>query len=845
MRGLVRLALRSLAARPLRTALTIVGVALGVGVLYAALATDAGIESSIDRTVRDLVGRADLRIAAFSDVSLSADTVHTAATTPGVETAAPQLERRTYLQPVPGQGSPLPGAPVTVLGIDPELDPRVHDLPLASGQALSRPNEPSALITERLARDEGLGLGSEIELNGPAANPDDLRFRVVGILPGDGPLVGAFGRTVVVPIARAEAAFALDGPSRLDLLLADGANADAVSIALERRLTAQPYVLSSPSDLAVSLRASTADFRGTVALVAAVALFVGAFLIFNTLSMTVVERLREIGLLRAAGTTRRQVVAFVLAGAVAIGVLGSIVGIGVGVALAAAMAAFVGQVGSVTLGGIEAPLDGIVLAVAVGILVTIAAALEPAVRASRVAPVEALKARLAPGGGTAAQLRWLLGVFVIVGVAGLALWPTGAGAAGVARSLVVYALLLLVALASPFLVAPLGRVAGIPFALMFRIEERLARGSLVRDRSRTALTVGALTMGLAMIVALGGLATATRAAATAWLASVVPGDEVVTSIRPVALDEQVLDDLSGAPGVERVTPVATFDVAYQGIRLDAAAVNGQSLLADGRLVFEAGDRTAALTGLDRPGTAIVPRAMADRLGLRVGDTMTFAVGGGSRAELRVTGVVERSLPGRAGEALLVGWADATTVFDVPGADFFAVRFAPGAPASARAGLERLARNAALEPTTIDAVEGAISDALGRVFGLFDALAFVAIAVAALGIVNTLSMNVLERVPEIGILRAAGMTRRQVSRMVVVEAGVLGIVGSVLGILTGLVAAALMVGLTSAGGAETGLRVPWPSVALAAVLGVGVAMLAAYYPARLAGRLSIVRAVRAE
>ena len=135
-------------------------------------------------------------------------------------------------------------------------------------------------------------------------------------------------------------------------------------------------------------------------------------------------------------------------------------------------------------------------------------------------------------------------------------------------------------------------------------------------------------------------------------------------------------------------------------------------------------------------------------------------------------------------------------------------------------------------------------ALARVFSLFDALAIIAVIVAALGIVNTLSMNVLERVRELGVLRAAGMTRTQVRRTVVVEAGILGLSGSFLGIVTGLVAGALMIALAG-GTLGIGLDLPWGSIGLAAVLGLGLSMVAAWYPARLASRLAIVRAVQHE
>jgi putative ABC transport system permease protein len=324
---------------------------------------------------------------------------------------------------------------------------------------------------------------------------------------------------------------------------------------------------------------------------------------------------------------------------------------------------------------------------------------------------------------------------------------------------------------------------------------------------------------------------------------VIPGDEILTSIRPIALDEEVVADLEAGEGVERLTPIATFDLAYEGTRLDGAAVRGGNLLADGRLTFVEGSRRS-LTELDAGGSAILPVSQADRLGLHVGDTMDFAVGEGEVTSLRVGGVVERTLPGRAGETVLVSWSDATQSFGVAGADFFAVRFSADAGPRAKQGVEELARLNALEPSTLDRVQGAIADALDRVFSLFDALALVAVFVAALGIVNTLTMNVVERVREIGVLRATGMTRRQVGRMVVVEAGILGLIGAVLGIATGLAAGAVMVTLAG-GDLELPSQLALPAVATCLVLGVAVSMLAAYYPARLAGRLSIVRAVQFE
>ncbi len=844
--SLTDLAVRSLRARPLRAALSSLGIALGVAVLFAGLATRAGLDASVDATVLDQVGRADLQVAAFGENGLSDDTVELISGTPGVAVVAPALERRTYLAPADGgagtagDGSLPP--PVTILGIDPDASAKLRDIVLIAGVGLTRSDAQSAVISERLADEDGLGLGSAITIQ---AAGDVMTVEVVGIMQGDGPLADALGRTVIVPLPVAQAVFAETGVTRVDIGLDAGASLATVSADLETRLMAEPYVLSTPGDLAAGLRASTVDFGTTTALIAAIALFAGAFLVFNTMSMTVSERMREIGLLRAAGARRGQVMRFVLSQALILGIVGSIAGIGLGAILAGAIAGFVGAIGSVPLGRPVLPVGVMALAVLIGVAVTLAAAFEPARRASRVQPVEALSPRHARSGSRMLRLRWLAMVFVAVAVVGVMIVPRAAGDGGVMQAIMIYAVLLAATLLIPFILPAVARGAGIPFAVLLRFEERLARASIVRDRSRTTLTLGALTVGLAMIVALGGVGGHARAAAAGWIADVVPGDVVVTSIRPVAPDEGVAEELAGAvPGVDRVSPIGTFDVALRGARTEAAAVVGADMAADGRLTFIAGDRTAALAALDAGGATVIPASLADRLGLAVGQTVALPTADGGRLDLLVTGIVERSIPGRSGEAMLIGWPDATARLGVAGADLFAVRFDAGAPASAQDALRTRATALALEVVPLDRIEGAISTALGRIFSVFDALAVIAVLIATLGIVNTLTVSVLERVREIGILRAAGMTRRQVWRSVVVEAGVLGLSGAVLGIAVGLVVGALMVVLAG-GRLDVAGIVPWSVVGLALVIGVAAAMLAAAYPARIASRLSIVRAVTYE
>lgn len=832
MGGLNGLAWRGLRARPMRTGLTIAGVTLGVAVLFAGLATNAGIEAAVDRSVSTLVGRADLRVAAFGESGLSDATLATIVATPGVTVAAPAFERRTYLGAETfAPGFPLP-PPVTIAGIEPAAEAALHDLTLSAGSALTGEAANDALVNATLAREDGLAVGDTIEMQTIDA---PVHLRIVGILAGDGPWAGGGGRAVVVPLGTAQAIFDADGLTRVDIGTPSTA---AVTDALESTLLSEPYVLSSPRDIGAAMRASTGDFAATTALIGAIALFTGAFLIFNSLSMTVVERVRELGLLRAAGASRGQLTSYILVQATAIGIAGSVLGVALGAALAAGIAAWVRTVGSVVLGAPVVNPGDALAAFAIGLVVTLAAAIEPARRAGRISPVEALKARLDPPTARRARLRWLVAVFALVGVVGLLIWPRGAGEAALVRALLVYAVLLAVALAVPFILPAMARVAGLPFALLVRFEERLARASLLRDRGRAALTVGALTIGLAMIVALGGVGQNARIAAGAWIADVVPGDLVLTSIFPRSLDE--LEDVFVTPGVVSVSPIGTFALAVGGVRMDGVAMVGADLATDGRLRFTAGDRDAALAAIDAGGAVLVPAGVATRDGLALDATIDATAADGSVLPLRVVGITERTLPGPTGESLIVGWSDAEKL-GVAGADAFAVRFGPSATAADRAELSSVARSVALEPTALGRIEGAIGQALDRVFGLFDVLALVAVVVAALGIVNTLTMNVFERVREIGVLRAAGMTRRQVWRSVVVEAGITGLVGAICGVIAGLVVGGLMVVL--AGGRwEIATAVPWPAVGAAFVLGVLLAMLAAAYPARLASGVSIVRAV---
>ena len=831
------LARRSLAARPLRTALTVAGIALGVGVLVAALIVNAALDAAVGQSVRDLMGRADLRVAAFEEHGFAPATVGTIATTPGVAVVAPVLERRTY--PLPDISTSALPSPLTVLGVERAADPAIHGRNLQSGALLGTGDDHGALVSATLAREDGLAVGSTITLLGDAAAPP-MTFRVAGVLaptPGD---PDPAGRSVIVPLAAAHELFATDRVSAVDVMLADGADAAATSSALEARLQGEPYTLSTPADVAAALEASTAEIRIAIALAAAVALFGGAFLIFNTLSMTVAERVRDVGLLRAAGMTRRQVTTMVLLSAVHLGIAGVALGVLAGIALAGGAVVLLGGRGTAALIELPVPPESIVLGAVLGFLVTLAAAVEPALRAGGISPVAALRLRLDQGAIVRARLRWLLLVFAVVGLVGLALWPgIASGRPGLLRPLAVFGILLGVALLAPFVVGPLGRAVGLLAAPFLPAEQRLTRGSLTRDRSRSALTVGALAVALAVLVALAGVSGSTRQAATAWLHDVVPGDLLLTSIRPVGADEPAATDLPKVPGVARVSPIGSL---LPRARRDAHGRGGRG------------------GGRPRGGRAAAPGGRGPRHGVcrprrrRGGDRPEKPRGAhGHRRRLDAGGPVGHRPIGAEGRWGRGAHDPGDSRRDGPGrlerrhaAPRGARRRRVRGPLPARAGADgtagRRGGRPRVRPGAGDARPGGGGNRrLGGSPGCaFPALAGVALLVALLGILNTLAMNVIERVRELALLRAMGLTRRQAWRLVVLEAAILGVVGAVLGVLAGLAAGAALVVL--AGGAAIPFQAPWAVAGAALVGGAGVAVLASLYPARLAARVEIVGAL---
>lgn len=263
------------------TVRTVLGIAAGASLVFTSLAVGGSVERSIGGTVDAILGRADFRVSALDGGTLSEETLVTIRSVLGVEVAAPAIEQQATLLPE-GDTAPSSGSPVTLHGIDPLLDSQIRDLDLVAGATIERRDEAAAIITERLAADEGYGLGSDVIVATPG---EPERFRVIGIAAGEGPLTEAGGRTVILPIDAVARMFGLEGVARADLLVTEGVPLAGVRAELGEVLAGVPYTLTSPADLAESLRPPTRGLALTAAGTAALGVLVGALVVFGAVRL--------------------------------------------------------------------------------------------------------------------------------------------------------------------------------------------------------------------------------------------------------------------------------------------------------------------------------------------------------------------------------------------------------------------------------------------------------------------------------------------------------------------------------------------------------------------------------
>jgi putative ABC transport system permease protein len=842
---------KSLLARKLRLALTALAVVLGVGFVVGTLVlTDtlsrafdqafAGTAEGTDVVVRGRSafdpGFADPGGGAFEEQpAVPEELLPAIEQVDGVANAAGEVTG--YAQLIdPSTGEPIESMGAPTIGMS--WNAASRGIEVRSG---GPPGPDEVAIDSGTAERYDLRIGEEIDviLVGPTQP-----FTISGTV-GMGDLEGFGGGTLsVFETGTAQEIF--DRVGEFDSISVAG-DEDVSIAALRARIRSvlpQGYEAVSSSTVAAEnadeIEEGLGFFRTGLLVFAFVSLFVGAFIIFNTFNIIVTQRTRELGLLRALGASRRQVQLSVLTEAVVIGLIASVVGIGLGLLLSFGLRELLDAfgVGLPSTAAVILPRTFIV-GVAIGTVVTVVAGVAPARRASRVSPIEAL--RETEGGPTASLRRRVIvgGVVTVVGVAAL-LYGLFGGPSEAAAIVGLGAALTFVGVAilSPLVARPIAGVLGAPLrALGFA--GRLGRENAMRNPRRTASTAAALMIGLGLVTFVAVFADSLKASSDAALDEIIRSDFILSSGGFAPLSPQVAEDLETRAEVGVVSATRLGAVKVAGGTDFVTAVDPATFGRVTNTEFAAG----SLGSLAEPDTVIVLDDVAESHGWSVGD----------RIELRFaqTGTKELTVGGLYKDPQVLGnYAMSFDTFEenfVQRLDTYVlVKLAEGvSPAEGRRVLV-----AATEPFPNVQVQDQAGfkeqqeDLIDQLLAMVQVLLLLAIVIALFGIVNTLGLSIYERVRELGLLRAVGMSRGQVRRMIRSEAVIIAVLGGILGAAIGVLFGWAMQGALASLGIDR-LRVPIVSIAFYLVAAGLAGVIAAIWPARRAARLNVLEAIAYE
>jgi len=591
----------------------------------------------------------------------------------------------------------------------------------------------------------------------------------------------------------------------------------------------------------------------TIALLAfaAIALFVGSFVIFNVFSITVAQRTREFGMLRTLGASRRQILRSVLIESFMIGLLGSILGIVVGYGLAAGLSALLKAVGAeLPANSLVVESRTIIVSLVIGVGVTMVSSFIPAIRSTRVPPIAALSENLVLGGKNRVVVRTVIAV--ILGVIGLALIAMtliggkdgGSGAAQIGGGAV--CVLIAISIFAPKLVTPAARIIGAPIEKMGGLTGRLARENAQRNPSRTAVTAAALMIGLSLIAFVTIFASGLSSSVNKVIDDQLPGEIVLQGPGSgfLAFPAGAIPAVQKVDGVEAASGIRFVSAKIDGKSTAISSVDPSQITKVFTIEWKDGS-DSDLTGLTG-NQIVIGDSLADRTGAGVGDTLTLLSQKGKEFKFKVSAIMKTDSIALAGDAIIDQGAMARD-FDQRADAIGLVDLDSGANlAETQKKIEDTLKEQKF-PTVEVLNQAELKDQqksqINGLLAMIYVLLALAVVVSLVGIVVTLILSIYERTRELGMLRAVGMSRRQVKRMVRFEAVITAVIGAVSGLIVG-VAFAFLIGIPL-GGDGFELSYPIGTLFVILVLTALAGVLAAIYPARKAAKLDVLEAVSYE
>lgn len=840
-----RTALRNVSAHKARLLMTVLAVMLGVAFVSGTLVFTNTISAALQKQSAKGFDHVDVAVTpgwkeAEGDRvggprELTRALVDESARVPGAERAIGIV---TGFTAIAGKDGELIGDGFQSQGGNHwgDEDPRY---PLTEGRAPR--GEGEILIDSETAERAGYEVGDTVRMSvdGPVLEPV-----ITGIFTTDDGNVAAGGSLTLFDTATAQKLFGKEGVfDEIAVKAKDGVSDTALRAQLEEALPADVVETTTGTQLAddqaETIASSMSGLKQGLLVFAGIALFVGTFIIANTFTMLVAQRTKELALMRAVGASRRQVTRSVLIEAFVVGAVAAVAGLVAGVGIGIGLRSLMGTLDAPMPDGPLVISPGTVLsAFVVGIVVTMLAAWLPGRRAAKIPPVAAMSALHAQATTKSLVLRNTLGaLFSAAGVAVVLAATTMSGSDGqVPMGIGAVLLIIGVFVLTPLLSRPLIAAAA-PVLRVFGVSGKLARQNSVRNPRRTAATASALMIGLTLITGMTVAAGSLQKSIDKMAADSIEADYVVSMVNGNALSPDVAKTLERADGVTATSPMRDAVSRIDGETEYLTGVTGSAFDELTEFEMESG-------AFDVGGTRVaVDDGTAKTYGWTTGSAFTVAYEDGEKQRLTVAGVY---VANEMISGIMIDTATLAPHESEPSDMLVMVKTADGTSGAAKESLEKaLGSNPGIQVQDKQDLSNQIAQMFTLVLNMVYGLLAMAVIVAVLGVINTLAMSVFERAQEIGMLRAIGLDRKGIKRMVRLESLVISLFGGVLGIGLGVFfgwAVGELMGTTMP---TYELVLPWARMGVFLLLAAVVGVLAALWPARRAARLNVLQAIKAE